>query len=145
MKIELIIMATTIGPFSLIPLVSASGPRYDSTESFENIPGAGRCYVDGWDNGTIGRYDSQRARECYDKGDQYNVGFGYATDICKDPTTEEDCQKPCQEYGYKIGLEFSIDQEMLKVCGQPYLDGWTNGCIDANNTRQDCEQLFAGM
>lgn len=55
----------------------------------------------------------------------------------------------CWAEGYDIGLEFSINKDRLKECetsiGNPYFDAFVYGCIDAGNTRYDCENLFADM
>jgi hypothetical protein len=76
--------------------INASGPRLDEDEDFAHIEGAGECWVDGWDDGAVGKYNSERARECYDKGNQYNVAFGHAIDVCNDPNSasanKEDCE-----------------------------------------------------
>jgi hypothetical protein len=76
--------------------IYASGPRGDSDDRYDNIPGAGECWTDGWDDGANNEYDSNRARECYDKGDQYNQAYGHAESTCNDPNVgsanKEDCE-----------------------------------------------------
>jgi hypothetical protein len=62
--------------------VYAGGPRLDNDERYADIPGAGECWVDGWDDGAVGKYSEDRASECVDKGDQYNVAHNDATRIC---------------------------------------------------------------
>ena len=65
-----------------VSTVYAGGPRLDNDEAYADIPGAGECWVDGWDDGANGEYNSNRASECEDKGDQYNVAHGHATRMC---------------------------------------------------------------
>ena len=57
----------------LVPNVYAGGPRHDSDEKYNHIPGAGQCWVDGFDAGFAGKYDIGRAEDCEDRGDQYNA------------------------------------------------------------------------
>jgi hypothetical protein len=65
--IPLLIVAT-------ISNVSASGPRLDSDEEYSGVPGAGNCWVEGWDYGTAHIYDKTRAEICKDiPGDQFNA------------------------------------------------------------------------
>ena len=71
--IPLLVLATTAN-------VYASGPRLDYPS-----PGTDEeadCWVDGYDAGFLGQYDSDRAKECLEEGgDSYNESWGYA---CRD-------------------------------------------------------------
>ncbi len=92
----------------LVPSVYAGGPRYDYDESFEDIPGVGDCYNDGYEADFAQKYDGNRANECTDKEDQYNVGFGYG---CRDGgLTKEDCIRTW------IVLEGCTTQECIMKC-----------------------------
>ena len=41
----------------------AGGPRLDYGEAYADIAGASECWVDGYDAGFAGKYDSDRAGE----------------------------------------------------------------------------------
>jgi hypothetical protein len=73
----------------------ASGPRHDSDENYSDIPGAHECWVDGWDDGANDDYDRDRARECYDKGDQYNRAFPHGQK-CLDPEEAKGIEDDCE-------------------------------------------------
>lgn len=91
------------------PSVYAGGPRGDYSETYEDVPGAPECWVDGYDAGFAGKYDKDRANECNDiPGDQYNASWDYG---CKNSGLTEnsiaiisislellynlECENPC--------------------------------------------------
>ena len=53
----------------------------------------------------------------------------------------------CWADGYDDGFEWTMTMERADGCensiGNPYLEAWTYGCIDTNETREYCEDLFA--
>ena len=46
----------------------------------------------------------------------------------------------CQGDGYETGQDGSFSQELYDMCGEPYYDGFIEGCMDADNSRETCEQ-----
>jgi hypothetical protein len=70
--------------------VYAGGPRHDYDDRYSHIPRAPECWTDGYDAGFANKYDEDRDGECENKGDQYNVGFGYG---CIDSgQTKDECE-----------------------------------------------------
>ena len=51
--------------------VNATGAESDSDDRFNNIPGAGDCWQDGYNDGQNGPFSQSRNDECADKGNQY--------------------------------------------------------------------------
>jgi hypothetical protein len=48
------------------------------SETYEDVPGAPECWVDGYDAGFVGKYDKDRAQECKDiPGDQFKSSSIY--------------------------------------------------------------------
>jgi hypothetical protein len=71
----------------LVPNVSATGLRYDwpddaTEEEFD-------CWINGYDSGFAGKYDSDRARECIEHEDNYDDLWAFG---CKDATFREPCK-----------------------------------------------------
>jgi hypothetical protein len=161
-----LLIAKLLLPSTKIPLYEL---EYDKTyiftdkaydERYEDIPGVVDCYNDGYEAGFAQKYDGNRANECINKGDQYNVGFGYG---CIDGgLTKEDCDnvkeendsdlgdheqledknmETCYNDGYDDGQNNPFDQDRNKGCddySQAYYDGFIEGCISADNTREIC-------
>jgi hypothetical protein len=46
----------------------------------------------------------------------------------------------CQSDGHETGQDGSFSQELYDMCGEPYYDGFIEGCMDADNSRETCEQ-----
>ena len=71
--------------------VFASGPRLDYPEDGDATEIVNDCWVNGYDSGFAGKYDSERAIECYEGGDAYNSSWDGA---CEDATrTEKECNE----------------------------------------------------
>lgn len=146
----------------LVPNVNASGPRQDSDDAYDQIPGAHDCYVDGYDAGFANKYDEDRGKECKDKGDQYNAGFGYG---CKDSgLTEQDCddvkkgnddlgshkqlqeenRRNCYDDGFEDGQNNPFDHDRRSGCSDyndSYYRGFIAGCESSGNTKETCERF----
>lgn len=62
--IPMLVLATTAN-------VYAGGPRLDYND--DSTEEGAYCWVDGYDAGFAGKYDKNRAKECFENGqDQYN-------------------------------------------------------------------------
>jgi hypothetical protein len=73
-----------------VSTVLASGPRLDSGD--DATKEEHNCWVDGFDSGFAGKYDSDRASECYENGDDmYNASWDGACESA--PRTEEECSE----------------------------------------------------
>jgi hypothetical protein len=127
--------------------VSASGPRLDYPEDGEASEEANECHLNGYDSGFAGKYDSERARYCYENGgDAYNFAWGIG---CEDSSrTEKECgeliNNPIEleeeDYGelkdenatfcYDTGQE---DGE----AGKPYNEGIEDGCYEFGGINRD--------
>ena len=56
--------------------VFASGPRLDYPSDGDGTQEENDCWVNGYDSGFAGKYDSDRAKECLEEGgDQYNKSW----------------------------------------------------------------------
>lgn len=142
----------------------AGGPRLDADERYSYIPEAGDCWVDGYDAGFANKYDKDRADECNEiPGDQYNASWGYGCvdsgltkaecddirenddeDLNHESLYEENTQR-CYDDGYEDGQNNPYDHERDFRCdefGSPeYYDGFIAGCVDADNTKEICENF----
>jgi hypothetical protein len=77
---NLIFLAIPLLLLAAVPNVFAGGPRLDYVE--DNTKEGPDCWVNGYDSGFAGKYDSDRAKECLENGgDQYNRSWSYA---CRD-------------------------------------------------------------
>jgi hypothetical protein len=65
----------------------ATGAESDSDDQFNNIPGAGDYWQDGYNDGQNGPFSQSRNDECTDKWNQYYEGFIHS---CKDAGNTED-------------------------------------------------------
>ena len=146
----------------------ASGPRLDYDESYEDVPGAPECWVDGYDAGFAGVYDKDRANECNDiPGDQYNRSWPYG---CKDRgLTEGECndiknnpddnvnheslqeqnRRDCYDDGYEDGRNSnSFNKDTDSGCSEysnSYESGFSAGCQSVEgNTYDSCELTIKG-
>jgi hypothetical protein len=77
------VMILTISVNSAI----ATGAESDSDDRFDNIPGAGDCWQDGYNDGQNGPFSQSRNDGCTDKRNQYYAGFVQG---CKDAGNTED-------------------------------------------------------
>ena len=78
------ILFLVIIPMLVIPTtdVSASGPRLDYPNDGDGTQEENDCWINGYDSGFAGKYDSDRAKECYEEGgDSYNESWDVA---CED-------------------------------------------------------------
>lgn len=104
-----------------ISSVLASGPRLDSGDDVTEEEHD--CYVDGYDAGFAGKYDSDRASECYENGDdEYNESWANACDNA--PRTEEECID-IMNNPVEIEDHEALQQENAKNC-------WNDGYEDSN-------------
>lgn len=141
----------------------ASGPRFDYLDDATDQERT--CYRDGYEQGFVGMYDSDRASECYTEGsDEYNKMWNYAclytgrsesecNDIASNPedvqeTVEELGEKnkqSCFDSGYNDGLDHPYDHQRSKACndyGSQYYHGFLAGCTAvANNTEEICKRF----
>jgi hypothetical protein len=150
----------------LISNVYASGPRLDYDETYEDVPGAPECWVDGYDAGFAQKYDEDKANECNKiPGDQYNASWQYG--CINSGLTKTDCDQikdnpvdiqdhevlyqenanNCWNDGYEDG---KADNPFNKVrdhgCDEyypDYTDGYRSGCI-IDTTEASCEILIQG-
>jgi hypothetical protein len=153
----------------VVPNVYASGPRLDYSETYEDVPGAPECWIDGYDAGFAGIYDKDRAQECNDiPGDQYNASWKYG---CIDGgLTKQDCdeikndsnnesinheslqeqnRRDCYDDGYEDGNNSnSFNKDRDSACseyGNSYEDGFSAGCQSVEgNTIDSCELTIEG-
>jgi hypothetical protein len=144
-----------------LPNVYASGPRHDYDEAYQELSGGPDCWVDGYDAGFSGQYDSKRARECYNLRDQYNRAWGYAcrdgghslehcanainnpVDLGDHEQLDPILKRMCYDDGYEDGQNNPFDQKRNKGCeeyGNNYYKGFISGCIDTENTKETCER-----
>lgn len=87
--IPILVFATTAN-------VYASGPRLDSGDDVTQEEHD--YWVDDYDSGFAGKYDSDRANECADiPGDQYNRAFEVAFDICFDDNEVDKSGGDCED------------------------------------------------
>ena len=144
--------------------VFAGGPRLDYPE--DATEEGADCWVDGYDAGFAGEYDSDRAKECLENGDDnYNSSWGYA---CKDagympdecegfknnPVDIQDYEALVQENtqncwndGYEDGkADRPFNKDRSSACseyGNPYTDAYKSGCM-MDSTDNTCELLIQG-
>jgi hypothetical protein len=157
----LIFLAIIPAIMLIVSNVYAGGPRLDYSETYEDVPGAPECWVDGYDAGFAGKYDKDRAQECKDiPGDQYNAswiygceGAGLTEKECSDikegnnddinhESLQEENRRDCYDDGYEDGRNNPFDQERSQGCndyGRSYYEGFIAGCESAGNTRETCE------
>src|SRR5919106_1272276 len=86
----ILLSAISILIVSSLQSVFAGGPRLDYDETYEDIPGAPDCWVDGYDAGFAEVCVTDRANQGNDiPGDQYNRSWSYG---CSDRgLTEDEC------------------------------------------------------
>jgi hypothetical protein len=143
--------------------VYASGPRGDSDDRYDHIPGAGDCWKDGYDAGFANKYDRDRVDECNDiPGDQYNASWKYGcadsgltkpecNDIKEDADDDlnhaalfEENRRNCYEDGFEDGQNNPFDNERDSKCGEfgnTYYNGFIAGCVSVDNTKETCVLL----
>jgi hypothetical protein len=132
----LFLAATTVTVLLVIPPVYASGPRLDYDQTYEDVPGAPQCWVDGYDAGFSQQYDKKRADECDVPGDQYNASWKYGCrdsgltkidcDQIKDnpqvlehPALQEENRRNCYDDGYEDGSNNnSFNKDRAKGCSE---------------------------
>jgi hypothetical protein len=103
----LIFLAIIPAIMLIVSNVYAGGPRLDYSETYEDVPGAPVCWVDGYDAGFAGKYDKDRAQECKDiPGDQYNASWIYGCEGAG--LTEKECSD------IKEGNNDDINHESLQ-------------------------------
>jgi hypothetical protein len=132
-----------------IPNVYTGGPRGDSPENASEE--VYDCWANGFDSGFAGKYDSDRASWCYEKGDDayndvWDVGCKYGShieeecnDIRNNPVEIEDFSKlvgennrTCYNAGFEdgeTGKPFNKDRN--SYCNEydrRYEAGYQNGC-----------------
>ncbi|MGH9984057.1 MAG: hypothetical protein ACRD8W_08885 [Nitrososphaeraceae archaeon] len=86
----------------IVPNVYAGGARSDWSDHYDNIPGAPKCWQDGYDDGQNGPFDQVRHEECIvdipediKYGSEFNEPY-YEAFIygCQDAgNTEETCER----------------------------------------------------
>jgi hypothetical protein len=144
--------------------VYAGGPRFDypdpGTEEEAN------CWIDGYESGFGGKYDNERASDCYENGDDaYNESWDGA---CEDfPRTKEECTEimnnPVQVEDYEElvneidvtcrndGMEdgkadrpFNKDRDTgCDEFGDQYGDAYKSAC-QTDNTESTCDLIIEG-
>jgi len=146
-----------------VPNVYASGIRYDSGDVTQEEH---NCWINGYDSGFAGKYDSDRARECVEHDDNYNQLWAYG---CEDSLrTEEECgelindpveiedyevlkgenDRTCYDAGQEDGKankSFNKDRdngcyEFNDISGG-YEGGYQFGC-ETHTTQASCELLY---
>jgi hypothetical protein len=168
MELQLLL---TIVPLFMVATVSnvyASGPRLDYDETYENVPGAPECWVDGYDAGFAQKYDQGRADECADiPGDQYNVSWDYGCidsglteancnnikdnpqDIENHEALQEENRRGCYDDGYEDGRNSSsFNKNRDSGCSEysnSYESGFSAGCQSVEeNTHDSCQLTIQG-
>jgi hypothetical protein len=69
------------------PYAYGTGIRHDPDKYAKNEEA--NCWINSYDSGFAGKYDSERARECIEHGDYYNFTWSIG---CEDSLlTEEEC------------------------------------------------------
>lgn len=147
-----------------MPYVYAGGPRLDYGDDVTEE--AADCWVQGYDSGFAGKYDSDRAKECLDnEDDAYNRSWDYA---CRDGGfNENQCANfinnsveiddyealyqengsNCYDDGRKDGQAHSpYNEDRSKGCGEynpDYEQGYKSGCI-TDMTDNSCELVIRG-
>src|SRR5919106_2622548 len=148
--------------------VYAVGPRLDYDESYEDVPGAPECWVNGYDAGFAQKYDKDRADECADiPGDQFNASWGYGcidsglaeadcNDIKSNPqdienheVLQEENRRACYDDGYEDGRNSNpFNKARDSGCSEyssSYESGFSAGCQSLeNNTYDSCELTIEG-
>jgi hypothetical protein len=156
-------------PFLMVATVSdvyAGGPRLDSGDDATDEEHD--CWVDGFDSGFAGKYDSVRARECIEHDDNYNGMWAFG---CEESTrTEAECNEimnnpveiedfealydenksDCYYAGIDEGKASNVSNAYNKVradgCsefGSRYKEGFQFGC-ETHTTQASCELLISG-
>ncbi|MGH9987195.1 MAG: hypothetical protein ACRD8W_24880 [Nitrososphaeraceae archaeon] len=164
MMIKLIFLGLIPVLMLIVSNVSATGIRGDSDEDATDEEH--NCWVNGYDSGFAGKYDSDRARECIEHDDSYNRTW---TIGCEDSfRTEEECGElinnpveiedfealynenrvTCRSYGYEDGkANKAYDKERASGCGEfggnlgGYKDGYQSGC-ETHTTESSCELIY---
>jgi hypothetical protein len=110
---------------SSVSNVPASGIRADSGD--DATLEESECWVNGYDSGFAGKYDSDRARECIEHSDNYNQMW---TKGCEDAFRTE------EEFGVLINNPVEIeDFEVLKAEND-------RTCYDTGNEDGKADELF---
>jgi hypothetical protein len=145
-----------------MPYVYAGGPRLDYGDDVTEE--AADCWVQGYDSGFAGKYDSDRAKECLDNGDDaYNRSWDHAcrdggfnenqcADFINNPVEIDDYEALYQENGsncYDDGRKdgqahSSYNEDRSKGCGaynSDYEQGYKSGCI-TDMIDNSCAQAF---
>jgi len=140
----------------------AGGPRLDSGDDV--TAEEHDCWVNGFDAGFAGKYDSDRARECLENGDDaYNESWDNACEyadrteecieIMNNPVVIEDHEaleqenkQSCRNDG-KNDAEANnpYDKDRANGCSEygGYRDGYQFAC-QRDNTESSCELLISG-
>jgi hypothetical protein len=148
---------------TIMPNVYSSGPRYDYSDDYADIPGAPQCWIDGYDAGFAGIYDQERADECkYEiAGDQYNAVWMHG---CEDAHSEVECvyfmnhsedlgevghelledanSGKCWNDGISDGLDMTFDHDRSNGCSEYhslYRHGFITGCEINGADKSICE------
>jgi hypothetical protein len=145
--------------------VYAGGPRLDYPDP-PPTPESSDCWVDGYDAGFAGKYDSDRAKECYeDGGDSYNSSWdgacidgGHTENECNEimnnpvdlgdhEQLQDENKSDCYYDGINDGqADNSYDKDRASGCseyGGMYTDGYQFGC-QRDSTQSSCELLISG-
>jgi hypothetical protein len=144
--------------------VYASGPRLDYP--YPGTDEEADCWVDGYDAGFSGQYDSDRAKECLEEGgDAYNRSWGYAcrdggftknqcagfinnpVDLGDHEQLKEENTSGCINDGFEDGkADRPFDKDRSKACseyGGTYRSNYQTGC-EYDNTEESCELTIEG-
>jgi hypothetical protein len=151
---------------SSVSNVFASGIRADSGDDAtleESV-----CWVNGYDSGFAGKYDSDRARECIEHSDNYNQMWAYGcedafhseeecSEIMNNPVEIEDFEalenendRTCYDAGRDDGEAGEpLNENRRHGCqefdgiGGGYRGGYQSGC-ETHSTEESCELLVSG-
>jgi len=146
----------------VVPNVYAGGPRLDAGEDLTNEQAD--CYVSGYDAGVANKFNEDRDQECKNLGmDQYSYGWVIGCKYSENPGTTEECEnrindaestdsvslkeaniQDCYDSGYDGGQNNPYDQDKGRSCseyGGSYHQGFIDGCIAADNTKETCERF----
>lgn len=151
---------------STIAAAFASGVRLDSGD--DATEEEHDCWINGYDSGFAGKYDSDRARECIEHNDNYNQMWAYGCEdalrsegecggLINNPVEIEDFEalkaendRTCYDAGKEDGeADKPLNEDRRLGCdefggiGGGYRGGYQFGC-KTHSTEESCELLVSG-
>ncbi|MGH9950508.1 MAG: hypothetical protein ACRD5J_02700 [Nitrososphaeraceae archaeon] len=163
-----VIIGAIIAILFTIPIsnVSASGIRHDSGD--DATAEESHCWIDGYDSGFAGKYDSDRALECIEHSDNYDDMWAFGCedafrteaecgDLMNNPVEIEDFEaleaendRICHDAGVDDGKAGEpVNEDRRNGCsefdgiGGGYRGGYQFGC-ETHTTQASCELVISG-